>query len=286
MIKKVLNGKELAERLNSELKNKINLDYQKTGIRPKLAAILVGDDPASKLYINIKRKTCARLGIDSILINLNKDITNTELFTKINDLNSDTTVHGIILQLPLPEKFKPFTLEFIEKIDPLKDVDGLHPINKGKLFDYNEEIVPATPKGIITLLEYYNVELKGKHVVIINRSNLVGKPLIFMFLKRNATVTICHTSTSDLESHIKKADILVVAIGQADFITKDKIKEGVVIIDVGTSRVNGKTRGDVKFEDVFDIVGAISPNPGGVGPMTVSFLLQNTYNAYKRQIRE
>lgn len=283
---KILNGKELAARLNSELKNKINLDYQRTGIRPKLAAILVGNDPASKLYVDIKRKTCAEIGIDSTLVNFNREVTNAELFTKISELNNDTTVHGIILQLPLPVKFKPFTLEFIEKIDPFKDVDGLHPINKGKLFDYNEEIVPATPKGIITLLEYYNVELKGKHVVIINRSNLVGKPLIFMFLKRNATVTICHTSTSDLESFIEKADILVVAIGQPDFITKDKIKEGVVIIDVGTTRVNGKTRGDVKFEDVFDMCSWITPNPGGVGPMTVSFLLQNTYNAYKRQIRK
>ena len=283
---KILNGKELAARLNSELKNKITLDYQRTSVKPKLAAILVGEDPASELYIRIKRKTCAEVGIDSILINLNGEVTNTELFTKISELNKDTTVHGIILQLPLPVKFKPFTIEFIDKIDPLKDVDGLHPINKGKLFDYNEEIAPATPKGIITLLEYYNVELKGKHVVIINRSNLVGKPLIFMFLKRNATVTICHTSTSDLESHIKKADILVVAIGQPDFITKDKIKEGVVIIDVGTSRVNGKTRGDVKFDDVFDKCSWITPNPGGIGPMTVSFLLQNTYNAYKRQISE
>jgi len=283
---KILNGKELAARLNSELKNKINLDYQRTGVKPKLAAILVGDDPASELYIRIKRKTCAEIGIDSILINLNGEVSNAELSTKISELNNDLTVHGIILQLPLPVKFKPFTLEFIEQIDPLKDVDGLHPINKGKLFDYNEEFVPATPKGIITLLEYYNIELKGKHVVIINRSNLVGKPLIFMFLKRNATVTICHTSTSNLESHIKKADILVIAIGQPDFITKDKIKEGAVIIDVGTSRVNGKTRGDVKFDDVFDKCSWITPNPGGIGPMTVSFLLQNTYNAYKRKISE
>ncbi len=283
---KILNGKELAARLNSELKNKINLDYQRTGVKPKLAAILVGDDPASKLYIRIKRKTCAEIGIDSILINLNGEVSNAELFTKISELNNDITVHGIIVQLPLPVKFKPFTLEFIEQIDPLKDVDGLHPINKGKLFDYNEEFVPATPKGIITLLEFYNIELKGKHVVIINRSNLVGKPLIFMFLKRNATVTICHTSTSNLENHIKKADILVVAIGQPDFITKDKIKEGAVIIDVGTSRVNGKTRGDVKFDDVFDKCSWITPNPGGIGPMTVSFLLQNTYNAYKRKISE
>ena len=282
----VLDGKKLAEKLNSELKTKINLDIKRTGIKPKLAAILVGDDPASKLYINIKRKTCAEIGIESTLVNINKEGTNAELFVKIDELNNDITVHGIILQLPLPEKFKPFTLEFIEKIDPLKDVDGLHPINKGKLFDYDEKIVPATPKGIITLLEHYNIELTGKHVVIINRSNLVGKPLIFMFLKRNATVTVCHTSTVDLESHIKKADILVVAIGQPDFITKDKIKKEVVIIDVGTSRVNGKTRGDVKFEDVFDMCSWITPNPGGVGPMTVSFLLQNTFNAYKRQIRE
>jgi len=283
---KVLNGKELAARLNSELKNKINLEYERTGTKPKLAAILVGDDPASKLYINMKRNLCEKIGIDSILVKLNTEVSNAEIFTKIGELNKDSTVHGIILQLPLPVKFKPFTLEFMEKINPLKDVDGLHPINKGNLFDYNEEIAPATPKGIITLLEYYNVEIKGKHVVIINRSNLVGKPLIFMFLKRNATVTICHTSTIDIESHIKNADILVVAISQPDFITKDKIKEGVVIIDVGTSRVNGKTRGDVKFEEVFDTCSWITPNPGGVGPMTVSFLLQNTYNAYKRQISE
>jgi len=283
---KVLNGKELADRLNSELRNKINSEYQTTGIRPKLAAILVGEDPASKLYITIKRKTCAEIGIDSTLVKLHREGTKAELYTKINELNNDTTIHGIILQLPLPVKFKPYTLEFIEKIDPLKDVDGLHPINKGKLFDYNEEIVPATPKGIIALLEYYKIELKGKHVVIINRSNLVGKPLIFMFLKRNATVTVCHTSTSNLENHIKKADILVVAIGQPDFITKDKIREGVVIIDVGTSRVNGKLSGDVDFEGVFDKCSWITPNPGGVGPMTVSFLLQNTYNAYKRQISE
>jgi methylenetetrahydrofolate dehydrogenase (NADP+)/methenyltetrahydrofolate cyclohydrolase len=281
---KLLDGKELAEKLNSELKKKINSDYQRTGIKPKLAAILVGDDPASKLYINMKRKLCEKIGIDSILVKLNTKVSNAEIHAKIGDLNKDSTVHGIILQLPLPVKFKPFTLEFMEKINPLKDVDGLHPINKGNLFDYNEEIVPATPKGIITLLEYYNIEIKGKHVVIINRSNLVGKPLIFMFLKRNATVTICHTSTIDIESHIKKADILVVAISQPDFITKDKIKDGVVIIDVGTSRVNGKTRGDVKFNDVFNMCSWITPNPGGVGPMTVSFLLQNTYNAYKRQI--
>jgi len=283
---KLLNGKTLAEQLNSELKNKINLDYQRTGIKPKLAAILVGDDPASKLYINIKKKTCAKLGIDSMLVNLSSEVTNEEIFSKINYLNNDKTVHGIILQLPLPAKFKPYTHEFIEKINPLKDVDGLHPINKGNLFDYNEEFSPATPKGIITLLEYYNIELKGKHVVIINRSNLVGKPLIFMFLKRNATVTVCHTSTSGLKNHIKKADILVVAIGQPDFITKDKIKEGVVIIDVGTSRVDGKVRGDVKFDDVIDVCSWITPNPGGVGPMTVHFLLQNTFNAYRHQIND
>jgi len=283
---KLLNGKTLAEQLNSELKNKINLDYQRTGIKPKLAAILVGDDPASKLYINIKRKTCAKLGIDSMLVNLSSEVTNEEIFSKINYLNKDKTVHGMILQLPLPAKFKPHTHEFIEKINPLKDVDGLHPINKGNLFDYNEEFSPATPKGIIALLEYYNIELKGKHVVIINRSNLVGKPLIFMFLKRNATVTICHTSTSGLKNHIKKADILVVAIGQPDFITRDKVKEGVVIIDVGTNRVDGKVRGDVKFDDVIDVCSWITPNPGGVGPMTVHFLLQNTFNAYRHQIND
>ena len=281
---KILNGKELALKLNLELKDKISSFIKTSGIEPKLAAVLVGDDPASKLYINIKRKTCSEIGIGSILVDLDKNITKSELLDEIEKLNKDKSVHGILLQIPLPRDLRPYTSEFIEQIDPIKDVDGLHPINRGKLFDYNEDFVPCTPKGIITLLEHYNIDIQGKNVVIINRSNLVGKPLIFMFLKRNATVTICHSFTKNLDDYTKKADILIVAIGKPKFITKEKVKEGVVIIDVGISRENGKLSGDVDFEGVLEKSSWITPNPGGVGPMTVSFLLQNTFNAYKKQL--
>jgi len=281
---KILNGKELALKLNLELKDKISSFIKTSGIKPKLAAVLVGDDPASKLYINIKRKTCSEIGIGSILVDLDKNITKSKLLDEIEKLNKDKSVHGILLQLPLPKALRPYTSEFIEQIAPIKDVDGLHPINRGKLFDYNESFVPCTPKGIITLLEHYNVEIQGKNVVIINRSNLVGKPLIFMLLKRNATVTVCHSYTKNLDAYTKKADILIVAVGKSKFITKEKVKEGTVIIDVGISRENGKLSGDVDFGGVFDKCSWITPNPGGVGPMTVSFLLQNTFNAYKKQL--
>ncbi len=281
---KILNGKELALKLNLELKDKISSFIKTSGIKPKLAAVLVGDDPASKLYINIKRKTCSEIGIGSILVDLDKNITKSKLLKEIETLNKDKSVNGILLQLPLPRDLQPYTTEFIEQIDPIKDVDGLHPINRGKLFDYNEDFVPCTPKGIVTLLEHYNIEIQSKNVVIINRSNLVGKPLIFMLLKRNATVTVCHSYTKNLDSHTKKADILIVAVGKSKFVTKEKVKEGVVIIDVGISRENGKLSGDVDFEGVFDKCSWITPNPGGVGPMTVSFLLQNTFNAYKKQL--
>jgi len=280
----ILNGKELALKLNLELKNKISSFIKTSGIKPKLAAVLVGDDPASKLYINIKRKTCSEIGIGSILVDLDKNITKSKLLDEIKKLNKDKSVHGILLQIPLPRNLQPYTSKFIEQIDPIKDVDGLHPINRGKLFDYNEDFVPCTPKGIITLLEHYNIEIQGKNVVIINRSNLVGKPLIFMLLKRNATVTVCHSYTKNLDGYTKKADILIVAVGKSKFITKEMVKEGVVIIDVGISRENGKLSGDVDFEGVFDKCSWITPNPGGVGPMTVSFLLQNTFNAYKKQL--
>ena len=283
-ILKILNGKELALKLNLELKDKISSFIKTSGINPKLAAVLVGDDPASKLYIKIKRKTCSEIGIVSILIDLDKNITKSKLLDEIEKLNKDKSVHGILLQLPLPRDLQPYTSEFIEQIDPIKDVDGLHPINRGKLFDYNEDFVPCTPKGIITLLEHYNIEIQGKNVVIINRSNLVGKPLIFMLLKRNATVTVCHSYTKNLDGYTKKADILIVAVGKSKFITKEKVKKGVIIIDVGISRENGELSGDVDFEGVFDKCSWITPNPGGVGPMTVSFLLQNTFNAYKKQL--
>ncbi|MFX0047203.1 MAG: bifunctional 5,10-methylenetetrahydrofolate dehydrogenase/5,10-methenyltetrahydrofolate cyclohydrolase [Candidatus Hermodarchaeota archaeon] len=282
---KVLDGKLVSQKLNLELKKKISVISKETGVTPKLAGILVGNDPASELYLNIKRRTCAEIGIDSILVNLKQNISKNALLNEIEELNEDNSIHGIILQLPLPKELKTFTNEFIERINPIKDVDGLHPVNRGKLFDYNENLVPCTPKGIIALLEYYNVEIEGKYAVIINRSNLVGKPLFFMLLKRNATVSICHTSTRNINNFIKNAEILITAVGQPNFITKEKIKEGVIIIDVGTNRVNGKTCGDVDYHGVFDKCSWITPNPGGVGPMTVSFLLQNTFYVYRNQMK-
>jgi len=228
-MEKILDGKKLAEKLNLELKNKIDELIKRTKIKPKLATILVGEDPASKVYVNIKHKTCTQVGIESYQVNLSKDINKTDLLNEIEKLNQDTDIHGILLQLPLPLKIRDFTPQFLEKISPIKDVDGFHPINRGKLFDYNEELAPCTPKGIIALLEHYNVEIKGKDVTIINRSNLVGKPLIFMFLKRNATPSICHTSTKEIDRYIKQADILIVAVGRPKFITNDKIKKDVSI---------------------------------------------------------
>jgi methylenetetrahydrofolate dehydrogenase (NADP+)/methenyltetrahydrofolate cyclohydrolase len=239
--KKILDGKKLSEDLNQKLKEQIIEAHKKTGIKPKLATILVGDNPASQVYIRIKHKTCEIVQIE-------------------------------------------FTDEFIGSISPEKDVDGLNPKNAGNLFNYNEYLAPCTPKGIIALLENNGVQIQGKDVTIINRSNLVGKPLIFMLLKRNATVSVCHTKTKDIGKFIRNADILVVAIGRANFITADRVKEGVVIIDVGMNRVEGKLCGDVAFDDVLPKVAKITPVPGGVGPMTVHMLMQNTFNAYRNSL--
>ncbi len=283
-MEKILDGKKLATKLNLELKQKINKFIKKTGIRPKLTTILVGEDPASEVYVNIKHKTCNLVGIESLILKLDKNISREDLLNRIEDLNNDDSVNGILLQLPLPNDLTEYTSDFIDKISPIKDVDGLHPCNKGKLFDYNELFAACTPKGIIKLLNAYNIDLKGKNVTIINRSNLVGKPLIFMFLKRNATVSVCHTSTINLDHYIKQADILVVGVGHPKFITKDKIKEeGAIIIDVGINRVDGKLCGDVDFEGVFEKCRYITPVPGGVGPMTVCFLISNTLTAYEIQ---
>ncbi|MFX0031054.1 MAG: bifunctional methylenetetrahydrofolate dehydrogenase/methenyltetrahydrofolate cyclohydrolase FolD [Candidatus Hodarchaeota archaeon] len=284
-MEKILDGKKLAEKLNSELKVNIIDIYKKTGIKPKLAAILVGEDPASEIYVNMKRKRCEQVGIQSILMKLNEQVTAEKILKEIDKLNNDETVHGILLQIPLPNKFTEIKQKILKRISPLKDVDGFNPINKGRLFDYEEELAPCTPKGIIALLEYYNININGKDAVIINRSNLVGKPLIFMLLKRNATITVCHTSTKRIEDHMRRADILIVAVGKPKFIKKNHIKEGVIIIDVGQSRVEGKLYGDVDFEDVLDKCGAITPTPGGIGPLTVAFLLQNTFIAYKKQLK-
>lgn len=284
MLEKILDGKALADELNLELREEINNTVNQTNVRPKLVTIMIGQDPGSKVYINIKQRACDFVGIDSKNIELDDRTSVEKIIEEINKLNNDKSVHGILLQLPLPKTFMSNATEMIEHISPHKDVDGLNTVNKGKLFDYNEELAPCTPKGIIALLDHYKIGLKGKEVVIINRSNLVGKPLIFMMLKRNSTITVCHTSTLNIEDHMRRADILVVAVRQANFVTKEKIKEGVVIIDVGVNRVNGKLCGDVNFEDVYEKAGKITPSPGGIGPLTVHFLLRNTFIAYQNQL--
>ena len=282
---KLLDGKKLAEILNLSLKQDISKITERTGVKPKLTTILVGENPASEVYINIKKRVCAEVGIESLSIKLKEDIEKDDLLKLIKQLNDDESVNGILLQLPLPPHLRAYSSFFIENISSIKDVDGLHPLNRGKLFDYDEEYAPCTPKGIIKILEHYDINLTGKHVVIINRSNLVGKPLIFLMLKRNATVTICHTSTVNIEEITKEADVLVVAVGKPNFINKSMIKDGAIIIDVGTNRVNGKLTGDVDFYDVYDKCSFITPNPGGIGPLTVAFLMQNTFIAYKKQIK-
>ncbi|MHA1933065.1 MAG: bifunctional 5,10-methylenetetrahydrofolate dehydrogenase/5,10-methenyltetrahydrofolate cyclohydrolase [Promethearchaeota archaeon] len=284
MKEKLLDGKALAEKLNLALKNDISRVVEKTDNKPKLVTILIGEDPASKVYLNMKKRTCASVGIESEILELDEHISKEKITEEINKLNVDDRIHGILLQLPLPESQSPNTLKYTKIINPKKDVDGLTPVNKGNLYDYNENLAPCTPTGIITLLEYYNIDLKGKEVVIINRSNLVGKPLVFMMLKRNATISVCHTSTINIESHMRRADILVVAVGRPNFITKEKIKEGVIIIDVGINRVDGKLCGDVNFDDVYEKCSNIAPSPGGIGPLTVHFLLRNTFTAYKNQL--
>jgi methylenetetrahydrofolate dehydrogenase (NADP+)/methenyltetrahydrofolate cyclohydrolase len=281
---KILDGKKLATELNNRLKKEILELTQETNISPTLATILVGEDPASKVYVKIKHETCEKVGITSVMVSLPENASKSEISEEIEKLNLDVSVHGILLQLPLPEQSRKFTEYLLQKIDVHKDVDGFHYLNRGKLFYKSEALVPCTPKGIITLLEYNNIKIQGKDITIINHSNLLGKPLMLMLVNRNASVSVCHIHTQDIEKYTRNADILVVGIGKAQFITKEKIKTEAVIIDVGINRIEGRLYGDVDFEDVYEKCGRITPVPGGVGPMTVASLLQNTNIAYKTQL--
>jgi len=281
---KILNGKKLATELNEELKKKISSYTIETGETPTLATILVGEDPASEIYVKIKHRTCEKVGINSKMVSLPKDASKEDISESITRLNHDSSIHGILLQLPLPEQSKKYTNILLQKINVNKDVDGFHYINRGKLFYQIEKLVPCTPKGIMTLLNHNNIQILGKDVTIVNRSNLLGKPLMFLFLNRDATISVCHSKTKNLENYTRNADILVIGVGKANFITKDKIKKNATIIDVGINRIDGELYGDVDFDDVYEKCGRITPVPGGVGPMTVSSLLQNTLLAYKLQL--
>lgn len=267
----ILDGKKLRDKIFEDLKTKLD----KMEKKPTLAVILVGENPASQIYVRNKKKTAEKLGINSISIEYPSDITESELLQKIEELNNDENVTAILVQLPLPAHID--KNKVIDKILPQKDVDGLTPYNLGKLFSGEEPYVyPCTPKGILLLLDEYNIELEGRHVVVVGRSNLVGKPVAQLLLKRNATVTMCHSHTKNLANITKTADIIVSAVGK-NIIGEKMLKSNCVVVDVGIFRdENGKISGDVDFETVSKVAAYISPVPGGVGPMTIASLMLNT----------
>jgi len=269
----------VADKIESDLKAEIETLTDKNSQAPGLITILVGDDPASELYVGLKKKASERVGIQSQILKLPASTTEAELLVKIDDLNHNDTIHGILVQLPLPSHINNRVV--FSKIALNKDVDCFNPYNFGKLLIGEEHLVPCTPKGIITLMEHYDLPIYGQHAVIVNRSTLIGKPLCFLLLNRHATVTFCHTKTRDLKGMTTQADILILGTGKGKLFKRDMVKEGAVIIDAGTSRVNGKLSGDADFDDVIDKVKAITPVPGGVGPMTIASLLQNTLICYK-----
>ena len=280
----LLNGKEFSKKLKNNLKIEIENLKKETNQTPGLAIILVGNNPASEVYVRNKVKDATNCGIYANLIRFDETISEQELIDEVIKLNNDDTFHGLIVQLPLPKHINEQVI--IDTISPDKDVDGFGILNKGKLFSGLESIESATPKGIMKLLEEYNIDPKGKHAVVVGRSNIVGKPMAIMLLNKHATVTICHSRTENLSEITKQADILVVAIGKPKFITKDMVKEGAVVIDVGTNRVDDKLVGDVDFENVEPITSYITPVPGGVGPLTIASLLENTVIAFKNKLNK
>ena len=279
----IIDGKAVATSVRSALKAEIEALGVSSGKHPGLAVVLVGDDHASRIYVRNKINACAELGIKSTLVELPATCTEEDVLTAVRTLNDDDAVHGIIVQLPLPRHID--ADKVLASVKPEKDVDGCHYIQKGKLWTGNPEILPCTPYGCIELLKHYGIEIAGKEAVVVGRSNLVGRPLAELLLRENATVTICHSRTKDLGKVTRRADILCVAIGCGKFIKRDMVKDGAVVIDVGMNRdEDGKLCGDVDFKHVADKCSYITPVPGGVGPMTVTMLMKNTVEAFKRRI--
>ncbi len=273
----ILDGKKVASKLKDEIKEKVsNLE-----IKPGLAVICIGDDPASQIYVKLKRKLCEELGIYIEEHNFDKCVTQTELLELIDDLNEDDSIHGILLQSPIPYHLN--ILELFEKISPKKDVDGFNSVNVGKLSQGQDCFVPCTPLGIMRILKEYNIEIEGKNCVVVGRSNIVGRPMAQLLINANGTVTVCHSKTKNLGEITKTADILIVAVGRPEFITADMVKDGAIVVDVGVNRIENskKIRGDVDFENVKDKCSYITPVPGGVGPMTIITLMSNLLKAYE-----
>ena len=273
----LLDGKTLA----NDILDKLSLKVKQLDTAPNLVVIQVGNDLASSVYVRNKERTAERVGINSETVKLSKHITQDELLEIIDKYNHFTDVNGILVQLPLPKHIDEQVI--LEAISPMKDVDGFHPLNVGKLNIGQKQMIPSTPAGIMELLKANHIELEGKHVVIVGRSNIVGKPLAHLLLEANATVTIVHSRTKNLKQLTKLADILVVAVGQPELITKDYVKDGTVVIDVGINRTESGLKGDVDFNNVKLKVAAITPVPGGVGPMTIAMLMNQTYQAYCTQ---
>ncbi|ARO58673.1 MULTISPECIES: bifunctional methylenetetrahydrofolate dehydrogenase/methenyltetrahydrofolate cyclohydrolase FolD [Bacillus] len=280
MVAVIIKGNEVAEKKRAQLTEEV-VKLKEQGIVPGLAVILVGEDPASRSYVKGKEKGCEQVGIYSELIELPETITEERLLAEIDRLNGDDRINGILVQLPLPKHIEEKAI--IERISPEKDVDGFHPISVGRMMTGQDTFLPCTPHGILELVKETNLDISGKHVVVIGRSNIVGKPVGQLFLNENATVTYCHSKTQNMKELSKLADILIVAVGRPKMITADYIKEGAVVIDVGVNRLEtGKLCGDVDFDNVLDVAGYITPVPKGVGPMTITMLLHNTVESAKR----
>lgn len=282
LVAKIIDGRAIAAEIRKQVAEEAKLLCEQYGVKPGLAAILVGNDPASEVYVGLKQKACEEVAFVFRKIPLPGGVGEEDVIEHIQRLNDDDKIHGVIVQLPLPPHLDENRI--ISALSPEKDVDGLHPLNMGRLLIGDERITPCTPTGIITLLEKEGISLRGKHVVIVNRSKIVGRPLMVMMINRDATVTVCHSKTVNLEKHTRAADILIVAVGKPKFISEDMVKDGAVVVDVGINRVEGRIVGDVDFEKVKEKAAAITPVPGGVGPMTVAMLLKNVLKAAKNSV--
>ncbi|MGL2418566.1 bifunctional methylenetetrahydrofolate dehydrogenase/methenyltetrahydrofolate cyclohydrolase FolD [Helicobacter pylori] len=281
----LLDGQALAYDIEKDLKHKIQIIHTQTHKRPKLAVILVGKDPASITYVNMKIKACERVGMDFDLKTLKENITEAELLSLIKDYNTDQNISGVLVQLPLPRHID--TKMILEAIDPNKDVDGFHPLNIGKLCTQKESFLPATPMGVMRLLEHYHIGIKGKDVAIIGASNIIGKPLSMLMLNAGASVSVCHILTKDISFYTQNADIVCVGVGKPDLIKASMLKKGAVVVDIGINHLNdGRIVGDVDFTNAQKVAGFITPVPKGVGPMTIVSLLENTLIAFEKQQRK
>ncbi|WP_458121913.1 bifunctional methylenetetrahydrofolate dehydrogenase/methenyltetrahydrofolate cyclohydrolase FolD [Paenibacillus sp. Z6-24] len=276
----IISGKQISEEIRQDIKQEVD-KMKAQGFQPGLAVVLVGDDPASHVYVRNKEKACHDLGYYSEVHRLSADTSQEELLAMVHKLNNQDNIHGILVQLPLPKQIAEKAI--IDAISPEKDVDGFHPINVGNLVIGDDSLLPCTPAGVIEMIKRTGIEMSGKHAVVIGRSNIVGKPVSLLLQRENATVTMCHSRTTNMKELARQADILVVAIGRANFVDASYIKPGAVVIDVGMNRLdNGKLAGDVDFESVKEVSGPITPVPGGVGPMTITMLMQNTLVAARR----